>query len=327
MVSTGLALHWLTMGYPGTAFMIATSNDANNDSGKDGGEIEPPFPFVDSSRRMPPLRLIWLGGLVQLGMMGAYLAGNRRMGNRTVKSYSMLWNMILTLALLLGVSSSSILPYFPNDAESVKVRVAIIHALWVEWLVYWIPNVCYWMWTIYVPSMNEIIPNKLYLGNASGATSAKLIQKYGITHILELHGGNLNRANNVYKVPYHVRLQQLECHDSVDNNLNTISVSDAAITFMDGATSGKSNAKVLVHCSGTGVSTSPAMVCHYLVHSKQQPNVQAAYQHVKRARPLVDVSPDHMRALQEYQSSGGGGGTTDKGPAETTTKHSIKKNK
>ena len=62
--------------------------------------------------------------------------------------------------------------------------------------------------------------------------------------------------------------------------------------------------RLLVHCSA-GVSRSPAIVLvHWLVCSKREKSVlTGAVRLVRKARPVVDISSDHLSAITEFHNN------------------------
>jgi len=59
------------------------------------------------------------------------------------------------------------------------------------------------------------------------------------------------------------------------------------------------NCSVLVHCA-QGASRSPTVVCAYLM-LKHRWDMQRAYAHVQKARPIVRINPGFKAQLQRFQ--------------------------
>jgi len=206
-----------------------------------------------------------LAGLTNILLLVIHVS--QLLTNEKTRLYSKLLNFSVTLLLL---------ALFNNGGNSKR-------AILMQILAFWWPNWFYSQASRKVPSINEIVPGKLYLGNSGAATSEKLLSAHSITHILELYQGS--QMNHVYKVPFHIRLLQME-YDSTNAG---------AFGFIDRTlcSDQKSRVRVLVHCQ-QGISISPAVVIEWLVQSKLYANWNDAYEHVKKARPIVDLSPRHI---------------------------------
>src|SRR5271154_6744959 len=99
----------------------------------------------------------------------------------------------------------------------------------------------------------SFIVEGLYLGNLKDASNEKLLQQYGITHILGLVNGQPRFDNIIYLV-----------YNNVDDhpNQNILQYFGQSISFIDKAIN--KGGKVLVHCFA-GVSRSATIVIAYLM--------------------------------------------------------------
>lgn len=98
--------------------------------------------------------------------------------------------------------------------------------------------------------MDEILENKLYLGNAEASNNLELLQQKGITHILVC--GSFLKARFPDKFNY----LQIDIQDSLTQKLGEYL--DDTYKFIDQAD------RVFVHCAA-GINRSPAIVCAYLM--------------------------------------------------------------
>ena len=212
------------------------------------------------------------------------------MGNHYLKVYSMILNFIY-IVLVTTCGLYSIL-FQQEEVVATLLRFGIPQIL----VLFWFPQIGYIVNAVVTPSVSEIIPNKLYLGNAAVATSAVLTD-LTISHVLELCDDSKSNDPSTVKA----ELLQLKCSDSLGSDLNIIGVAPRAVAFIDDAMSNKDGTdnKVLVHCSA-GVSRSPAIVVHWLVQSKRIESVAEAVQLVQKARPVVDISCDHLDLITTF---------------------------
>jgi len=214
-------------------------------------------------------------GCIELAMLVLYWMGFQFMGNHYLKIYSWLASFIGIIAMLVT-----------GDFRGAAITFGL----------FWIPAIATLRILITVPSISEIVPAKLYLGNRKAPTcrDPPVLEMHGITHVLELtDGGSTQNDRSRVPVEHHLQLcvtDSLGSHES----FNTTLLSEG-VTFMEQAIQ-KTNGAVLVHCAA-GCSRSAAMVLYFLVKQKGIP-IATAYQSIRRCRPVVDVSVDHIAALR-----------------------------
>jgi len=163
-------------------------------------------------------------------------------------------------------------------------------------LMFWLPACICLRILIKVPSISEIVPGKLYLGNRRAPTcrDPPILLERGITHVLELtDGGSTKVDRSRVPVEHHLQLlatDSLGSRDSLDRALLT-----EGTRFINQAMEDDKSA-ILVHCAA-GCSRSPAMILYYLVTERKLP-MDEAYTLIRRYRPVVDISIDHTMALR-----------------------------
>jgi protein-tyrosine phosphatase len=252
---------------------------------------------------LPYLQIAWTGGYllgtatdnviaVLLGIqlisfLCLYLAG--WMGNHYVKVYCFLSNVIY-MVLFVGFLLYGVL--FAGQAASQILWQFRIPQLLVLW---WATAVGSLLYVLVLPSISEIISGKLYLGNAASALTPALLKEFKITHVLELHDSSRNNDPEEVKA----KLLQLECDDILGSQKSLMAIEKHAMEYMDKALKG--GGVVLVHCSA-GISRSAATTVHWLVSSSNEPSVADAVQKVRRGRPIVDISADHIGAILKFHS-------------------------
>jgi len=229
--------------------------------------------FLDPKQHRLPKRLDGICNLLLLALNRVGL-----FGNHYVKVYSMQLNMIGLLVLLV--------------ARDFWATAQLL-------VMYWFPCIMYLRIVTRIPSISEIIPNKLYLGNRKVPHHPDLLKRHHITHILELTDNGKTR-NDPSKVPS-AKVLQLTVTDTLGSHESlTPSLLQQGVDFIE---SGCKNGAVLVHCTG-GVSRSAAIIVYYLIHqSRGTMSLEAAYAEVRQKRPVVDISSDHVAALRKALSA------------------------
>lgn len=222
-----------------------------------------------------PLLVSKLMGAAQLILMACYLFG--LLGNHYVKVYS----------TYMHFAALFVLPF-------VDMQI---------WLVvmgyFWIPQIAYLVVAIAFTSISEIVPGVLYLGNAKAATQKQVLRKYQITQVIELHDGRKQKNPNEVDA----ELLQLLCSDDLGSKDSILAVAPQAVAVLERAAAKSKKegitAATLIHCSA-GVSRSSAMVVYCLISTDRCQSVHEAYALVVSKRRIVDVSVDHISALQDY---------------------------
>lgn len=252
----------------------------------------------------PYLNIAWVGGfllatakdnvvaallgLQMISFLCLYLVGY--MGNHYVKVYCMLSNMVYMLIFLLFLFYGLFWSGVSATDTFWNFRIPQLLLLW------WLPTIANLTYLLVVPSISEILPGRLFLGNLAAASAPELLEEVKITHILELHDGS--KKNDPSKVK--PELQQLCCSDHLGSEESLIKVAPRAIEYMDKVLSDPKN-RLLVHCAA-GASRSPAMVVHYLCVSGKESSVADAVRTVRRGRPFVDISSDHLTDIIEHSN-------------------------
>ncbi|KAJ7089780.1 protein-tyrosine phosphatase-like protein [Mycena belliarum] len=136
-------------------------------------------------------------------------------------------------------------------------------------------------------SCNAIIAGRLYLGNLSAAECPQLSSRLGITHILSVCPDYLAPAANVQ----HLTLPMVD-----DEHYDILQHLPNACHFIQDALDG--GGRVLVHCV-MGISRSAAVVCAYLMFSRQSSAAQAI-QFVRTRRPQSRPNHNFIRQLQVF---------------------------
>ncbi|KAJ7224147.1 phosphatases II [Mycena pura] len=134
-------------------------------------------------------------------------------------------------------------------------------------------------------SMNEIVKDRLYLGDLFTAMSSKVKSKHSITHIVSV-GPDYPSTG-----PEHLVVSvDDEAHENLLQHLNT------ACQFIQKALD--SNGRVLVHCM-MGVSRSPTVVAAYLMKT-QGMTVSQAIRTIKHQRPQIHPNAGFMEQLDIF---------------------------
>ncbi len=150
-------------------------------------------------------------------------------------------------------------------------------------------------------AVSTIIPNALYLGPASSASSSTFLTSNSINHVLSI---GITPSPKVDGVTYH----RLSLNDNISSSIN--SVVDAAIEIIDSAlASNKGRGRILVHCSA-GVSRSPTIVTGYLMKRRNM-SLKAALGSVVQARHQVSPNSGFLGQLKELETDIFGKSTLD----------------
>ena len=143
------------------------------------------------------------------------------------------------------------------------------------------------------PAISEIIPQKLYLGDMEGATSAAVLAQHEITLVVTIC---TREERQRVKFPQRAEHLVLDLNDAGSCDISQhFEPSNAAIGRCIGA-----GGKAFVHCVA-GVSRSPTLVMAYLLHTGHAPTLRAAYELVYAARPCVSPNLGFMRQLQKLE--------------------------
>mmetsp|Transcript_22671 Transcript_22671/g.27774 ORF Transcript_22671/g.27774 Transcript_22671/m.27774 type:complete len:185 (-) Transcript_22671:725-1279(-) len=134
------------------------------------------------------------------------------------------------------------------------------------------------------------IRDNLFVGSASGAGNIKEIEKYEITHVLNLAGGYIGDA-----FPEKLTYLTIDMLDLPDFDL--LKCLDDCISFIAKATEGKN--RCLVHCNA-GVSRSTSAVIAYLM-STEALSYDQAYSQVKEKRQATRPNDGFTEQLKLFE--------------------------
>ena len=215
-------------------------------------------------------------GSLHVILLVGYLVG--AVGNHSIKVYSTSINLCY---LLWSAAAAPLL-----DVNFSNLGVYLVLQL------FWLPKIIYLVVVIMIPSITVILPGKLILGNAMASVSSDMLTSYGVTHILEICNDTSIHSN---AATADIPLLRLTCSDDIDADNSLLNISKEGIEFIKTALEEK-DAVVLIHCSD-GVSRSPIVVVHWLLSIGHVESVQAGYELVRKARPVVDVNKAQLHAL------------------------------
>ncbi|KAF9448424.1 phosphatases II [Macrolepiota fuliginosa MF-IS2] len=136
-----------------------------------------------------------------------------------------------------------------------------------------------------------IIPNALYLGPCSSASSVLFLTSNSINHVLSIGS---TPSPKVDGVTYH----RLSLNDSTSSSI-TPTVNAAVDIINSALRSNRGHGRIFVHCSA-GVSRSPTIVTSYLMKQRHMP-LKTALGHVLRARPQVSPNSGFLKQLKELE--------------------------
>ncbi len=164
----------------------------------------------------------------------------------------------------------------------------------------------------------QILPY-LYLAGVKVAHNAAQLQQLGITHICNVTCDDPSPAG-AYKTEFSVlevavddvpeqdmtRAFQLsfEFIDGVrakyESGTATAATGGGDAKAAAAGTTSPTQPKCLVHCSA-GISRSASCVIHFILRSKLQPSLTAAYEHVKKCKPNIEPQPSFMSQLSAVE--------------------------
>lgn len=164
-------------------------------------------------------------------------------------------------------------------------------------ITYILPAFVFVMQAIYVPSISEIIPG-ICLSNKSAALSPHWIKSFRVTHILDLTGTTQHP-----KVPG-VTVKQISVKDFLGSQGSLQAVTRECLDFCEMVLVAKhssnneqnKNNVLLIHCLA-GQSRSAAFFLHYFMSTRGM-SLAKAYSFLRKQRPVVDISSDHMAPLR-----------------------------
>ena len=139
-----------------------------------------------------------------------------------------------------------------------------------------------------IEPLNKIIEG-IYLGDHIAASNKFILQRHGITHILQV-------ASGMYpKFPGKFVYKTVNIDDISSANLKQHFI--ACHRFIDAAIS--SGGTVLVHC-WAGVSRSATIVITYLMQ-KHNASMQQCTDHVRAQRWFINPNPGFKKQMKLYE--------------------------
>ena len=142
--------------------------------------------------------------------------------------------------------------------------------------------------------MSNIIPN-LYLGDVHDALAVS--QGDNPLNITRMITVSKELAAHIHPDPAHVQHLVIEVNDAPTEDLRQYFY--AAIGFIDQGL--RKNERTLVHCYA-GISRSSTIVLAYMLHEYPYMSLNAALNHVRSARPIVNPNPGFMYQLAQFEN-------------------------
>lgn len=158
---------------------------------------------------------------------------------------------------------------------------------------------------------NQIVNDKLYLGDKNGALSEKVLKDLKITHIINCTPKPPDHIEKFTSRGYiknyfednkemNIKYMRVAIDDSFLQNIKTHF--ENAIGFINSALSendGMNNNRVYIHCFA-GISRSSTITIAYLMSSRKM-GYDEAYQFVKERREVIKPNEGFTEQLQKYE--------------------------
>ncbi len=144
----------------------------------------------------------------------------------------------------------------------------------------------------YEPKMDQIIP-RLFLSDDIAARNLNILNRYNITHILNL------TTNIPNKFEPKIKYKKLVILDFENQNISQYF--SEANEFIDLALGENEHNNVLVHCNA-GISRSSSFVIAYLMHKKKFKSYKDALKFVRKSRPIVSPNKGFEKQLMNLES-------------------------
>jgi len=142
----------------------------------------------------------------------------------------------------------------------------------------------------FYPQASEILPG-LYISDIYTATSPQIMDDLGITHVLSIHPEPPNFGKHFKS--FWIRTREDDDQDSL------LRILPHTTSFLFRAQDQRETQSQVLVCCFFGVNESPAVVIGYLI--AQHWTYDAALEHVKSCRPVVNIDPNTKRQLLEWQ--------------------------
>lgn len=156
--------------------------------------------------------------------------------------------------------------------------------------VYCIPAFIFVVQAIWVPSITEIVP-RLYLSNQAAAFSPKWLHRFNITHILDMTASSRSHPK------YDITLKKVYVKDFLGSQGSLNGALPECMDFVDKAMTQQAENNILIHCTA-GQSRSAAFLLYYLMVRQERRTWGEVYSFLRRRRPVVDISSDHIAPLR-----------------------------
>ena len=140
---------------------------------------------------------------------------------------------------------------------------------------------------------DEIIPGFLWLGDAEDAQNKELLQKHGITWILNCAGGDINV---VY--PINFKVHKFEADDDSKYNLIEQHINEC-VEFIDKCKN--KGDRILIHCMA-GMNRSATITVGYLLHYFENMDLLQAVEYTVKKRSWILTNGGFRRQLIQYAS-------------------------
>lgn len=135
------------------------------------------------------------------------------------------------------------------------------------------------------------INDNLYIGNISTATNRELLQREGITHIIDILSHKFEPFTEDFEYLH------IAAHDSPDCDLTY----NLPVTNMFIRNAIKKGGKVFVHCMG-GVSRSVSIVLAYMMTTSDE-HINAILNEIKEVRPIAQPNTGFMKQLVTFKEN------------------------
>ena len=136
----------------------------------------------------------------------------------------------------------------------------------------------------FIPECDEIIKDRIYLGNADFSLNNELLKSKNISCII-VCGSELE-----CKYPKEYKYLKIDLNDYIEDSI--IPHIDKCIQFINE----NKNKKIFVHCNA-GVSRSPSIIIAYLIKSLNY-NFNEAYNLVKKKRNIIKPNEKFLQELK-----------------------------
>eukprot|EP00467_Chlorarachnion_reptans_P015656 CAMPEP_0114537794 /NCGR_PEP_ID=MMETSP0109-20121206/29771_1 /TAXON_ID=29199 /ORGANISM="Chlorarachnion reptans, Strain CCCM449" /LENGTH=399 /DNA_ID=CAMNT_0001721713 /DNA_START=1 /DNA_END=1200 /DNA_ORIENTATION=- len=145
-----------------------------------------------------------------------------------------------------------------------------------------------------IPYQNNIIPEKLWLGQLGAARNYEWLKKCGITHVCSVtQWGQATRFHESKGITYHVIHIEDKPHCKILDHL------DKAVEFIEeNLANGK---RVLVHCNQGRSRSATVMTAYFIKTRGCWKRVEEHVNEIKSHRKEVCPNPGFMKQLEQYR--------------------------